>query len=249
MSKQPDATAAALSGTTRQQFASLLKPHWRLLSLALLAVLGETVADLLDPWPLKVIVDNLLQSKPLPDWLNRFVESAAGDDKFSVLNFAVGAVALIAIVGAVSSYCEKRLTTSVGQWVMHDLRRALYHHIHQLSLAEHDERRTGDLITRVTSDIEAVQDFITSALLGMLVNALTLAGMVAVMFYYNWRFALIALSISPALFLVVFFFTRKIKKASRALRQKEGELVDIVQEHSCPKQFFRLNRAQEEALL
>ncbi len=230
MSKQPDATAAALSGTTRQQFASLLKPHRRLLSLALLAVLGETVADLLDPWPLKVIVDNLLQSKPLPDWLNRFVESAAGDDKFSVLNFAVGAVALIAIVGAVSSYCEKRLTTSVGQWVMHDLRRALYHHIHQLSLAEHDERRTGDLITRVTSDIEAVQDFITSALLGMLVNALTLAGMVAVMFYYNWRFALIALSISPALFLVVFFFTRKIKKASRALRQKEGELVDIVQE-------------------
>jgi subfamily B ATP-binding cassette protein MsbA len=125
---------------------------------------------------------------------------------------------------------EKYLTTSVGQWVMHDLRRTLYQHIHHLSLAEHDEKRTGDLISRVTSDIEAVQDFITSAMLGMLVNALTLAGMVAVMFYYNWRFALIALSIAPALFLVVWIFTKRIKKASRAMRQKEGELANIVQE-------------------
>ena len=150
------------------------------------------------------------------------------ENRFAVLNFAVLAVAVIAIVGAVSSYTEKYLTTSVGQWVMHDLRRTLYQHIHHLSLAEHDEKRTGDLISRVTSDIAAVQDFITSALLGMLVNALTLAGMVAVMVYFNWRFALIALSIAPALFLVVFIFTKWIKKASCAVRQKESELVNIV---------------------
>src|SRR3984893_13465644 len=140
--------------------------------------------------------------------------SLIGQNKLAVLNFAVLAVAMIAIVGAVSSYTEKYLTTSVGQWVMHGLRRTVYQHIHGLSLAEHDEKRTGDLISRGTSDIEAVQDFITRALLGMVVNALTLAGMAAVMFYYNWRFALIALSIVPALFLVVWIFTKRIKKAS-----------------------------------
>src|SRR5258708_3065588 len=113
---------------------------------------------------------------------------------------------------------------------MDDLRGTIYQHIHHLSLAEHDEKRTGDLIGRVTSDIAAVQDFIATALLGMLVNALTIAGMVGVMLYFNWRFALIALSIVPALFLVVFFFTKRIKKASRAVRQKESELVNIVQE-------------------
>src|SRR5450759_2937777 len=213
-----------------RQIVELLRPHWKALSLALVAVLGETVTDLLDPWPLKIIGDNLLQSKPLPPWLAGIVNHIAGQNKFAVLNFAVLAVAVIAIVGAVSSYTEKYLTTSVGQWVMHDLRRKLYQHIHHLSLAEHDEKRTGDLISRVTSDIEAVQNFITSAMLGMLVNVLTLAGMVTVMFYYNARFALIALSIVPALFLVVFIFTRRIKKASRAVRQKEGELINIVQE-------------------
>ena len=200
------------------------------MTLALLAVLGETVTDLLDPWPLKIIVDNLLQSKPLPSWLDGIVTAVGHHDKYAVLNFAVAAVAVIAIVGAVSSYAESYLTTSVGQWVMHDLRRTLYQHIHHLSLAEHDEKRTGDLISRVTSDIQSVQDFITSALLGMLVNILTIVGMVAVMLYYNWRFALIALSIVPALFVVVFIFTKRIKKASRAVRQKESELVNIVQE-------------------
>ena len=199
------------------------------MSLALAAVLGETVTDLLEPWPLKIVVDNLLQSKPLPSWLAGIV-SHLGQDKLAVLNFAVVSVAVIAIIGAISSYTEKYLTTSVGQWVMHDLRRTLYQHIHHLSLAEHDEKRTGDLISRVTSDIQAVQDFISSALLDMLVDALTLAGMIAVMFYYNWRFALIALSIAPALFLVVWILTKRIKKASRAVRQKEGELANIVQE-------------------
>ena len=142
----------------------------------------------------------------------------------------MAAVAVIAVVGAVSSYFEKYLTTSVSQWVAHDLRRTLYHHIQRLSLAEHDEARTGDLITRVTSDIEAIQDFINSALLGMLVNVMTLVGMIGVMFYLNWRFTLIALSVAPVLFLVVYSYTRRIKSASRAVRKKEGELLSIVQE-------------------
>ena len=141
----------------------LLRPHWKALTVALVAVLGETLT----------------------------------------------------VVGAISAYFEKYLTTSVSQWVAHDLRRTLYHHIQRLSLADHDEARTGDLITRVTSDIGAIQDFINSARLGILVDVTTLVGMIGVMFYLNWRFTLIALSVSPALFLVVFYYPRRIKRASR----------------------------------
>jgi subfamily B ATP-binding cassette protein MsbA len=153
-----------------------------------------------------------------------------GHNRLEIVNFAVLAVAVIAVVGAISSYAETYLTTSVGQWVMHDLRRTLYQHIHHLSLAEYDQQRTGDLISRVTGDIAAVQDFITSAMLGILVDVLTIAGMIGVMFWIDWRFTLIALSIVPVLFVVVFFFTKKIKQASRAVRKKEGELLSIVQE-------------------
>jgi subfamily B ATP-binding cassette protein MsbA len=200
------------------------------LILAFAAVLGETLTDVLEPWPVKIVVDNLLQHKRLPGWVQHFVDSVFGQNQTAVLNFAVGAVATIAIVGALSSYFEKYLTTSVSQWVTHDLRRMLYHHIQRLSLAEYDETRTGDLISRVTSDIDAVQDFVNSALLGILVNVLTLVGMIGVMFYINWRFTLIALSVSPVLFVFVYFFTHRIKKFSRQVRKKESELTSVVQE-------------------
>ena len=193
-------------------------------------MLGETLAGILEPWPIKIVVDNILQSKKLPPALGDVVLRVFGQDANAVVNFAVAAVAVIAIVGAVSSYVERYLTTSVSQWVAHDLRRTLYQHIQRLSLAEHDKARTGDLITRVTSDIGAVQDFINSALLGMLFDVMTLVGMIGVMFYLNWRFTLIALSVAPVLFLVVYSFTRRIKSASRAVRKQEGILLSIVGE-------------------
>jgi len=206
-----------------------LRPHWKALALALLAVVGESGANLAQPWPLKIVLDYLLQSKKPPPWMALPLHWI-GPNRLAILNFAVLAVAIIAIVGAISSYLENYLTTSVGQSVMHDLRRTLYHHIHRLSLAEHDEKRTGDLIGRVTTDIEAIQSFITTALLGIVNSALTLVGIIGVMLYLNWRFTLISLAIAPVLFVVVYIFTRRIKKASRAVRKKESELLSIVQE-------------------
>ena len=101
---------------------------------------------------------------------------------------------------------------------------------HCPTFAEHDEKRTGDLIGRVTKDIESIQDFVTAALLGIVTSALTLVGILGVMLYLNWRFTLISLSIAPVLFLVVYVFTRRIKKASRDVRKKESELLSMVEE-------------------
>ena len=161
----------------------------------------------------------------MPGWMDGIV-SRIGGGNLAILNLAVAAVAAIAVVGAASSYLQSYLTTNVGQRIMHDLRRTVYHHIHRLSLAEHDEKRTGDLISRVTSDIESIQDFVTSALLGIVANILTLVGIVGIMLYASWRFTLISLAIAPVLFVIVYFFTRRIKKASRDVR-KNGERADL----------------------
>jgi ATP-binding cassette subfamily B protein len=214
----------------RIDILALLKPHWKALTLACVAVLGETAADVLEPWPVKIVLDNLGLKKPLPAWLGPRVSGLVAHDAYAVLNVAVAAVAVIAIVGAISTYCEKYLTTSVSQWVAHDLRLTLYHHIQRLSLAEYDRTDAGDLITRVTDDTAAVQDFITSALLGILVNVLTLVGMLAIMLSVNWRFTLIALSVAPVMFLVVYASTRRIKAASRTVRRRQGELLSEVAE-------------------
>jgi len=199
------------------------------MTVAFLAVAVSSATELLEPLPLKIVLDYLLQGKHLPGWA-MVVVGWIGNDKLAVLNFAVVAVAVIAVVGAASSYLENWLTTTIGQRIMHELRRTVYSHIQRLSLAEHDEKRTGDLIGRVTDDIESVQDFVTTALLGIVTNVLTLFGMIGIMLYMNWRFTLISLAIAPVLFAAVLFLTRKIKSASRDVRKKESELVSTVQE-------------------
>ena len=225
----PMAPAIKTQSHNALSIVGLLRPHWKAMTLASVGVAGEAAASLLEPWPLKIVLDYLLQARPPPGWMMPVV-GWIGGGTLAVLNVAVVAVALIAVGGAVGSYVNNYLTANAGQWVMHDLRRTLYHHIHRLSLAEHDEKRTGDLIGRVTSDIDSIQDFVTSALLGIVTNALTLVGIIAVMLYLNWRFTLISLAVAPVLFLVVYVFTRRIKRASREVRKKESELVSMVEE-------------------
>jgi subfamily B ATP-binding cassette protein MsbA len=221
---------AADSQRNRLNLRHLLKPHVAGLLVGLVAALVESAANLAEPWPLKIVLDNVLKSKSAHGWLNQLILSVGATDKAAILKFAALAVLAIAAVGAVSSYTEKYITTSLAQWVMHDLRRTLYSHIQRLSLGFHDQKQTGDLISRLTSDIDAIQNFIASGLLGVLINSLTLIGMMVVMFCLSPRFTLIALSVAPLLFAVVFHYTRRIRKATREVRKKEGEMVSVIQE-------------------
>jgi ATP-binding cassette subfamily B protein len=242
--------------TNPLRIRDLLRPHWKALSLGLVAVIGEGAANLLEPWPLKIVFDNVLKGRQVHGWLNHLIRTTVGTEPLAILEFAAVAVLSIAVLGAICSYAEKSVTTSVGQWVTHDLRRTLYSRIQRLSLSYHDHSRTGDLISRVTSDIDSIQSFIVSGMLSTLINSLTLAGMVVVMFYLNWRFTLIALSVAPPLFAVIFTYTRRIKKASREVRKKEGEIVSVIQEvlssirvvKAFAREDYEQRRLEEESL-
>jgi ATP-binding cassette subfamily B protein len=208
----------------------LLRPHAASLTVAIVAVMVEGGASLAEPWPLKLVLDTVLKTKPGSGWLYQVFGAAGGTDKIAMLRFAAIAVLVIAAIGAISSYTERYLTTTVGYEVMHHLRQTLYSHVQRLSLAYHDRKYTGDLIGRLTSDIDSIQSFVASGLLGALVSCLTLVGMIVLMFYLNWRFTLIAVSVAPVLFVVIFHYTRRIKKGSREVRKKEGKMVSEIQE-------------------
>jgi ATP-binding cassette subfamily B protein len=249
-------TSNAANRPSSFKLRDLLLPHWKALLGGLFAVIGASIANLLDPWPLKVVIDNVLKPRHTHGWLNHLVLFVAGTDKFAILKVAALAALVIAVFGAFCDYMEKWLTTSVGQWVMHDMRRMFYSHIQKLSLAYHDHKQTGDLVSRATTDIDAIQSFITGGLLGALINVLTLTGMVVVMFYINWHFTLIALSVTPFLFAVVFTYTRRIKKASREVRKKESQIVSVLQEtlssvrviRAFAREDYEQRRLEEESL-
>lgn len=224
------ASGSATKAPNKLKLAGLLRPHRLVLIVAFVAVLGETFTDILEPWPVKIVIDNILRSKKPAGWIAAFVAHVFGQDKLPMLKFVIAAVLAIAVVGALCSYIEKYMTTTVAEWVAHDLRRTLYAHIQRLSLAQYDATRSSDLVSRVTSDVDAIQTFINSALLGSVVSILTLAGMIGVMLYINWKFTLIALSVVPPLFASVYYLTRRIKKASREVRKKESDLMSVAEE-------------------
>ena len=211
----------------RLNLIGLLAPYKKLLAVAFVAMLVEGAADLLEPWPLKIIFDYVLGSKGMPSWLAAWI---GGYSRTAILDVAAIGVVAIAVIGAISSYTEKLLSTTVAKHVGYDLRHMLYHHVQRLSLAFYDGRQTGDMVIRLTSDIDAAEDFISSAVLGIVLNLLTLAGMTTVMFYLDWRFSLIGLSVAPALFVMVYRLTRRIKRAARDVKKKESELASVVQE-------------------
>ncbi|OLE14158.1 MAG: ABC transporter [Acidobacteria bacterium 13_1_20CM_4_56_7] len=234
----------------------LLKPHIGALTLGFIAVAGESAANLLQPWPLKIVLDDVLRPHPSHASAMKIIHQLAGTDKMAVLKFACAAVLAIAVLDAICTYGEKYLTTSVAQWVSYDLRLTIYSHIQRLSLAFHDHERTGDLISRVTDDIENIQSFIMNGLLGVLINVMTIIGMIAVMFWLNWKFTLIALSVVPVLFAMVYSYTRRIKKASREVRKKEGEITSVVQEvfssirvvKAFAREDYEVRRMEQESL-
>jgi ABC-type multidrug transport system fused ATPase/permease subunit len=160
------------SERSKVTLCGLLRPYAKFFTIGIAAILVESATNLAEPWPLKLVLDNVLKSKPVHGWLNQLIVSLAGTDKIAILKFAALAVIAIAIVGAACNYAEKFISGSLGQWITHDLRHTLYSHIHQLSLAYHNQKQTGDLVSRLTSDIDAVQSFIASGLLGALINSL-----------------------------------------------------------------------------
>ena len=204
------------------RIGGLLAPHWKSMVLGVVAAIASAGLDLLQPFPLKIVIDYVVGSKAPPAWLP--------SDRFVVLNTAAIAIVGIAVLGAMASYLENVLTTSVGQWVTHDLRTTLYDHVQRLSLNYHDNSRTGDLVGRVTSDIDTIQSFITSTLLDAFIDMLTLAGMIVVMAIINFKFTLVALAIAPFLFAFVYKYTHAIKTLTRAVRKKESEIVSNVHE-------------------
>src|SRR5713101_1301824 len=145
-----------ISSNDGLKLGRLLRPYAGSLSIAIVAVVGEGLTGLLQPWPLKIVFDSVSGSKPIPAWLRGHLPSSLTSGKMHILELAAIAVVAIAILDAAFSYVEKYATTSAGQWIMHDLRRRVYSHIQHLSLGFHTQKRTSELLSRITSDVEAI---------------------------------------------------------------------------------------------
>src|SRR5436309_2973340 len=97
----------------------LLQPHVKSLGLGVLVIIGGSIADLMQPWPIKVIIDTVLKGQQARGWMGALLVSIAGNDQLAILRLAAVASLVIAGIGALCSFAEKSLTMTVGQKVLH----------------------------------------------------------------------------------------------------------------------------------
>ncbi|HVO70294.1 MAG TPA: ABC transporter ATP-binding protein [Aggregatilineaceae bacterium] len=206
----------------------LVRPYRSSLVFVLLAMTLETLAGLAEPWPLKVILDNVVNSHRLPGWMAQALSSLPGrSGPGQIAVWAAVAVVFIAAVGAGASYLDSYLSESVAQRIAHDLRMRTYHHLQRLSLSYYDKHQVSTFLSTLTTDIETIQDFASSGTLAILVDVLSVAGMLLLMLWLNWRFALIAALTAPFVLWYVSRFKRAVKKATRQVRQNQADIVAV----------------------
>jgi len=226
----PPQAEAPASGSKMHLVRELISPYRGWVTIILLAMLVETAMSLAAPWPLKVILDNVVGTHKAPEWLAPFRSSLMGGHKMELAIVAGIATVVIAALGAVASYIDNYYTESVGQWVAHDLRMRVYDHLQHLSLGFYDSHQTGALLSTITDDIKTIQGFASSSTLDILVDLLTIVGMFGIMLWLEFDFALIAVALAPFLLLFVARLNRAVKRATHEVRHHQSDIVAVVEQ-------------------
>lgn len=200
-----------------------LKPYRWLVAWTLLQVILIAGFELLKPWPLQVVIDNVLGGKPFP-----FAALASSAPSLLLL-LACLALILVHLGDGALTLLHNYTTIRVGQNMVNDLRGALYAHLQRLSLAFHSRQRVGDLLYRITADSFAVQTMIMNGALPILSATVLLAGMLLVLFPLDRALTVLALTVVPALFVLISVFNRKIVDVATEVRSTESRVYSLVQ--------------------
>ena len=209
-------------GGLARKLLPYLRPYRLRFLWALIQVFLIAGFDLLKPWPLKIVIDQVLSGKPGPAWLDGF---SGG----KLLLLACAALVVVSLGSGLMALWHNITTIAIGQRMVNDLRGALYNRLQRLSLAFHSRQKVGDLMYRITADSFAVQTMIMNGLLPILSAAVLLAGMLFVLVPIDGTLTLISLAIVPALFALIAIFNRKIARVATEVRERESHVYTLVQ--------------------
>jgi ATP-binding cassette subfamily B protein len=181
---------------------------------ALLSLLLVTVANLVNPQLLRLVVDQGITARNLPAIL-----------------YASLALLGVAILRGLFTFTQGYLSEKASQGAAYDMRNQIFSQIEHLSFSYHDKVQTGQLMTRVTNDVDQIRNFTGNSLLQLLNAIVLLLGSAIILFLTNWQLALVALSIVPVILVIFFFFFRTVAPLFRVVQQKLGELNTVLQEN------------------
>ncbi|HET6955043.1 MAG TPA: ABC transporter ATP-binding protein [Vicinamibacterales bacterium] len=209
-----DVLGKAYDARLMRRLLQYLRPYWRQVLLAFVTIIVSTVSSLIQPYLIKVAIDRYISRRQL-----------AGLDGLAVLYLSV----LVASFAA--EYFQTWTLQLTGQRIMYDLRMAIYRHLQRLDLRYYDRNPVGRLMTRVTSDVDVLNDLFTSGVVTIFGDVFTLLGIMGVMLWMNWRLALVAFSVLPLIFFVTQWFRRNVRESYRTVRGLIARINAFLQEN------------------
>jgi ATP-binding cassette subfamily B multidrug efflux pump len=211
---QDDAIGKAYDSALMRRLLKYLRPHTWWVLVAFLAIVGGSLADLAQPWLTAVAVDDYIGTGDLEGL------------------WRLGQVFLLLLLGSfVFEYIQTSVMQTIGQRILHTVRRDVFDHLQRLDVKFYDRNPVGRLMTRVTTDVDALNDLFASGVVTVFGDLLMLFGIMAVMVVMDWRLALVAFSVLPLIAWATAWFRRNVRENYRQVRGLVAKLNAFLQEH------------------
>jgi ATP-binding cassette, subfamily B, multidrug efflux pump len=222
----------AYDGRLMRRLVIFVKPYWWRLVLAMALLFGAALAELAPPYLVSRAIDGPI---------------AAGNPAGMLPIFGLYIGALLVSFGC--RYGQTYIMQSTGQQVMVDIRMRIFSHIQQMSLSFFDRNPVGRLITRLTNDVDALNEFLAQGMVSLLGDSARLVFIVVTMLLLNWRLALISFIMLPAMVLATMFFQRVMRSAFRAVRQRLARINAYLNEQITGILVTQLFNREDRSLL
>jgi len=227
----------AYDAALMRRLLQYLRPYWPRVLLAFVCIVVGSVLQLAQPYLMKLAIDEYIANGDL-----------AGLDRIAMLFLGILAAAFA------MEFVQSYVLQTTGQRIMFDIRAGIYGHLHRLDVAFHDRNPVGRLMTRVTTDVDALNDLFASGVVSVFGDIFTLAGIMIVLLTMDWRLALIAFSVLPVIVVVTQWFRRHVRESYRTVRAWIARINAFLQENitgMATVQLFRreaLNGARFQAV-
>ncbi len=206
------------------------RPYWRnLVGIFLFSLLASPLA-LLTPLPLKIAVDNVIGSQPVPGFLNALLPPAVTASDQALLIFAAGFLVIIALLSQLQELGDSLLRTYTGEKLILGFRARLFRHVQRLSLSYTDSKGISDSTYRIQYDAPAIQEIMVNGIIPFVTSGITIAAMIYVTARLDWQLALVALTITPILYVLTRVYRRRLRRQSREVKRIETSALGVVQE-------------------
>ena len=218
----------AYDATLMRRLLTYLRPYKLYVALALVAIISASVLQLAQPYLMKLAIDRYIKSGDL-----------AGVNRIAIAFF------FIIIASFVLEYVQTWLLQMTGQRIMYDIRLQVYRHLQTIDLQFYDRNPVGRLMTRVTTDVDVINDMFTSGVVSVFGDIFTLAGIMIVMVMMDWRLAIVAFLVLPLIALVTQWFRRNVRESYRTVRAWIARINAFLQEHITGMSTVQLFRREE----